>query len=180
MASLGRTTPRKNSKDDDLERGPKYALYVWLFFFLVTAAIGIYVAIKSYKEYIDPVRVYGHWSEIGAPSWSTDQFILTPEGVMVDSRYIASTFEFDGSIASFNAGGERYEYKVFGANNERLKRLSGGGHVASFIKQGYEHTLPQEDGIGPARRVSLAEHFQSKNNVVVPWVIERYESLSVN
>ncbi|MDB1125540.1 DUF2850 domain-containing protein [Vibrio algarum] len=117
---------------------------------------------KSYREYIDPVRIYGNWSEIGAPSWSTDKFTITPEGVMSESRFISSSFDFDGAAVSFTTGGELYEYQVLGANNERLKRVAGGGHAASFIKEGFEHTLPTEDNAGAARRVSLAEHFQSK------------------
>jgi hypothetical protein len=162
MATKGRVSKNRKSVESDPALTRPFALYVWLAFFLVTAASGIYVAIKSYNQYIDPIRIYGDWSEIGAPSWSTEEFTLSSEGVMKESRFIASTFEFDGSMVSFFTGGELYQYEVYGSDNERLKRVSGGGHVASFIKHGYEHTLPKQDNIGPARRVSLAEHFQSK------------------
>lgn len=161
MAPLGQTTRNRSRKNLNPDRKPNYALYVWLFFLFVTFVSGVYVSIKAYYAHINPTRIYGEWTEIGAPSWSTDKFTLSPEGVTQESRFISSSFEFDGSVVSFYTGGEQYEYEVFGSNSERLKRVAGGGHAASFIKQGYEHTLPKQDNIGPARRVSLAEHFKS-------------------
>lgn len=155
MALSGRNTEKKSQEH------PNYLLVGWLIFAVLVLISGVYVALKSYKEYTDPARVYGEWS-IGAPSWSTERFILGPDGVKAENRYLSSSFEFDGAVVAFYSGDELYEYAVFGSDSERLKRVSGGGYMASFIKQGYEHTLPAQDNIGPARRVSLAEHFQSK------------------
>lgn len=160
MALSGQSA--RNRKSNQPDTGRSYVFYSWLFLLVTVALTAIYVSIVSYREYIDPNRVYGEWTEIGAPSWSTDRFILGPDGVQQDNRYIATSFEFDGSIVSFYTGGTLYEYGIYGQNSERLKRMAGGGHAASFIKEGYEHTLPKEDNVGPARRVSLAEHFQSR------------------
>ncbi|MDG3086003.1 DUF2850 domain-containing protein [Vibrio hannami] len=122
----------------------------------------IYISIESYAKYTDKSRVYGMWTEIGAPSHATDVFFLREDGVRVDNRFVATSFEFDGATVSFYKGDTLYEYQVFGDNDERLRRITGGGHAASFIKKGYEHTVPTDKGVGPARRVSLAEHFQQK------------------
>jgi len=162
MATLGKTARDKNRKESLSEKKSYFVLYVWLFLLLVTVAFGGYITVKNYNEYISPTRVYGLWTEVGAPSWSTETFSLSADGVMQENRFIASSFTFDGSVVSFSKGEQHYEYELFGNDNIRLKRISGGGHVASFIKQGYEHTLPKQDNIGPARRVSLAEHFRSR------------------
>ncbi|WP_413283720.1 DUF2850 domain-containing protein [Vibrio sp. MA40-2] len=155
-------TKNQNSQNTEKNGGPNYVLWTVIVLALFTVSLAGYFSFISYKNHIDPTRVYGEWSEIGAPSWLTDRFILSADGVMQESRFIASSFDFDGSIVSYTTGEERYKLQVFGQQDERLRRISGGGHSASFIKKGYEDTLPKQDNIGPARRVSLAEHFRSK------------------
>lgn len=135
---------------------------VWLSFAFVVVVLASYVGFVSYQQHIDPNRVYGKWTEIGGPEWAADEFFLSEDGVKKDNRYLATFFSFDGRIVSYQSGDKTVELQIFGKSDERLRRVTGGGHATSFIKEGFEHTLPKQDNVGPARRVSLAEHFQSK------------------
>lgn len=162
MVTKKQSRQLKKKEKFSKEKRMAMGMYVWLFLLFVAAFSISYVAIVTYREHVDPARVYGKWTEIGAPEWSTDRFVLSTTGVMKDNRFIATSFTFDGTIVSFKTGDKLVEYQVFGKNDERLRRVTGGGHASSFIKEGYEHTLPKKDNVGPARRVSLAEHFQSK------------------
>lgn len=155
---------KKNSRNNARKQEKKISRgkYIWLFLLTVVTVAGTYIGIVSYREHVDPIRVYGKWTEIGGPEWARDEFILSVDGVMKDNRYLATSFTFDGNIVGYRTGDQLIELQVFGNDDERLRRVTGGGHATSFIKEGFEHTLPKQDNVGPARRVSLAEHFQSK------------------
>ncbi|MDV7106191.1 DUF2850 domain-containing protein [Vibrio sp. TH_r3] len=159
---MNKLTKNKTGQDVQQKHERNYIALAIILLVLSTMSAASYFTYISYKNYIDPSRVYGKWTEIGAPSWQTDRFSLSADGVVQNSRFIASSFDFDGSIVTYTTGEERYQLQIFGQQDERLTRISGGGHTASFIKNGYEDTLPDQDNIGPARRVSLAEHFRSK------------------
>ncbi|WED24793.1 DUF2850 domain-containing protein [Vibrio sp. JC009] len=147
------------------EGGPiPYGRLVWYFLFLLILLSFIRLSYQGYQEHIDKSRVYGKWTEVNAPSYATDVFYLQADGVKFENRYIARSFDFDGAIVSFYFGDTLYEYKVFGDNDERLKRVAGGAYAASFIKEGYEHTIKDKESVGRARRVSVAEHFQELKN----------------
>ncbi|GLO62956.1 hypothetical protein MACH09_34640 [Vibrio sp. MACH09] len=143
-------------------RGMSTVMTVWLSFVVVVAILAGYVGFVTYQQHIDPNRVYGKWTEIGGPEWAADQFYLSENGVKKNNRYLATFFLFDGKIVTYQSGDKTVELQIFGKSDERLRRITGGGHATSFIKEGFEHTLPKQDNVGPARRVSLAEHFQSK------------------
>lgn len=151
-----------DNKLTGLNKPVPYGRYLWYFLIFITLITLTYVSVESYAKYTDKRRVYGKWTEIGAPSHATDIFVLREDGVRIDNRFVSTSFEFDGATVSFYKSDMLYEYQVFGDNDERLRRITGGGHAASFIKEGYEHTVPKDKGVGPARRVSLAEHFQQK------------------
>ncbi|PJC86851.1 hypothetical protein CSW98_07605 [Vibrio sp. HA2012] len=144
------------------KRSVPWGKYIWLVMMLLTSAAIGRVAYINYREYVDPQRIYGEWIETASPGYDTEVFSISEQGVMTDSRYITSEVEFNGDIVAFRFGNIRYEYQLFGEFDERLKRVAGEGHPAVFVKKGYEHTMPKADAVGPARRVSLAEHFQSK------------------
>lgn len=156
---------KARSENSEQEKRPiAWRMYIWLtLVLLVSLGIGR-VAYVSYQEYIDPQRVYGEWIETAAPEYDTDIFTISEQGVVVDSRYIATSIEFDGDIVAFWSGNTQYEYQLFGEFDQKLRRVAGEGHPAIFVKKGYEHTVPDADSAGPARRrrVSLAEHFKSK------------------
>jgi hypothetical protein len=139
-------------------------MYIWLMLVLLFSLGVGRVAYMSYQEYIDPQRVYGEWIETSAPEYDVDIFIISEQGVMINSRYIATSIRFDGDVVAFWFGDTQYEYQLFGEFDEKLRRVAGEGHSALFVKKGYEHTIPQDDSAGPARRrrVSLAEHFKAK------------------
>jgi hypothetical protein len=141
---------------------PSFGQIMWIFMALVTLLSIAYVSYEFHLRHIDKSRVYGKWTEIGAPSHATDVFYLKHDGVMAENRYLASSFEFDGRIVSFYSGSTLYEYQLFGDFDERLRRMAGGTYSASFVKEGYEHTIPKVQGPGAARRGAVAEHFQNK------------------
>lgn len=164
-AQTKQSQARARSESNEQEKRPvPWRLYIWLtLVLLVSLGIGR-VTYISYQEYIDPQRVYGEWIETAAPEYDTDVFTISEQGVVADSRYIATSIEFDGDIVAFRSGNIQYEYQLFGEFDQKLRRVAGKGHAAVFVKKGYEHTVPDADSAGPARRrrVSLAEHFKSK------------------
>lgn len=162
MARLSEKKNTSTKKTASRNRRMSVGMYIWLFLLFIAIVSASYLGVVTYNDHVDPNRVYGKWTEIGSPEWSSDQFFLTEKGVMKNNRYLASYFTFDGAIVSYRTGDKTIELQLFGKNDERLRRVTGGGHATSFIKEGFEHTLPKQDNVGPARRVSLAEHFQSK------------------
>ncbi len=155
MADSGRLSFRADD-DDYTDSGQRVFLFTLILTGSVIALLVGYFSYQAYMDYINPERIYGDWTEIGAPKWDTDTFYIGEDGVKIDHRYVAKSYKFDGSRLSFDLGEEELVFLLSGHHDERLRRIQGLGHAASFIKKGYEHTLDTQNSGGSARRVSLS------------------------
>ncbi|XAW88472.1 DUF2850 domain-containing protein [Vibrio sp. CDRSL-10 TSBA] len=117
----------------------------------------------SYRDYVDQSHVYGTWIEIGTPAYQTDVLTLSDQGVFRNGRMVSTQFEFDGKTISVKTGGGISLYQMAGTpNSPQLKRLEPELPAQRFIKQGYEHTVSDDQVGGQVRRAALSDHFSEE------------------
>lgn len=127
-------------------------------------SVMLVTCVQSYRSYIDPANVYGNWIEIGAPEYQIEVLTLSPEGVYRNHRLISTDFEFDGKNIRFITGNGISVYRLSGTYES--PQLSHDEPppmpIQRFIKQGFEATLPAQEGAAASRRSALAEHFRER------------------
>lgn len=136
-----------------------------VFWLTLCAMAGGFAALilVSYRDYVDQSHVYGTWIEIGTPPYQTDVLTLNDQGVFRNGRMVSTQFEFDGKTISIKTGGGVSLYQMAGTpNSPQLKRLKPDLPAQRLIKQGYEHTVSDEQVGGQVRRAALSEHFSAE------------------
>lgn len=160
MASDNKRTRRKRVKV------PRLWLLRTLFWsgLLLLACAFATLLVLSYRDYVNPVHVYGTWIEIGTPAYQTEILTLNEEGVFRNDRLVSTSFKFDGKTIAIETGNGLSLYRVAGTvNTPQLTRLEPTLPMQRFIKQGYEDNLTDSEGtVGQARRAALSEHFSSQ------------------
>ena len=134
-------------------------------FLLVAAIIALtagYLAYQTHQQSVSPSNVHGTWIEIGAPPYKTDILTLSDNGVMMNHRFISTSFDFDGKVVTINTGSGATVYTISGTyDSPRLKRLVPSVPSQQFIKEGYEDTAAGDThSVMQQRRASLAEQFK--------------------
>ncbi|MEZ9287947.1 DUF2850 domain-containing protein [Vibrio lentus] len=151
---------KKSTKIADL-----FANSLHYLFLLVAAIIALtagYFAYQTHQQSVSPSNVYGTWIEIGAPPYKTDILTLSDNGVMMNHRFISTSFDFDGKVVTINTGSGSTVYTISGTyDSPRLKRLVPSVPSQQFIKEGYEDTAAGDThSVMQQRRASLAEQFK--------------------
>ncbi len=85
--------------------------------------------------------MYGYMDRdfAGAPPYKTDILTLSDNGVMMNHRFISTSFDFDGKVVTINTGSVSTTiYTISGTYDSRLKRLVPSVPSQQFIKEGYE------------------------------------------
>ncbi|WP_299691618.1 DUF2850 domain-containing protein [uncultured Vibrio sp.] len=136
-----------------------YIFFVAGFMIALTAG---YFAYQAHQQSVSPSNVYGTWIEIGAPPYQSDILTLSENGVMMNHRFISTSFDFDGKIVTINTGSGATVYTISGTyDSPRLKRLVPSSPSQQLIKEGYEETANGENqGVMQQRRAALAEQFK--------------------
>ena len=137
-------------------------LYGFLLAGFMVALTAGYFAYQAHQQSVSPSNVHGTWIEIGAPPYKTDILTLSDNGVMMNHRFISTSFDFDGKIVTINTGSGPTVYTISGTyDSPRLKRLVPSTPSQQFIKEGYEDTATGDThSIMQQRRASLAEQFK--------------------
>ncbi|MBY7729188.1 DUF2850 domain-containing protein [Vibrio bathopelagicus] len=151
---------KKSTKIADL-----FANSLRYLFLLVAAIIALtagYLAYQTHQQSVSPSNVHGTWIEIGAPPYKTDILTLSDNGVMMNHRFISTSFDFDGKVVTINTGSGETVYTISGTyDSPRLKRLVPSVPSQQFIKEGYEDTAAGDThSVMQQRRASLAEQFK--------------------
>ena len=151
---------KKSTKIADL-----FANSLRYLFLLVAAIIALtagYFAYQTHQQSVSPSNVHGTWIEIGAPPYKTDILTLSDNGVMMNHRFISTSFDFDGKVVTINTGSGATVYTISGTyDSPRLKRLVPSVPSQQFIKEGYEDTAAGDThSVMQQRRASLAEQFK--------------------
>ncbi len=115
----------------------------------------------SYQDYVHPKHVYGKWIEVGSPGYNTEVLELSDEGVLRNSRLVATQFEFDGKKIYVKTGEGISVYQMSGTmSSPQLRRVVPNSPTQRFIKEGYEDTVnPDGGGAAKNRRAALSDHF---------------------
>ncbi|WKY59957.1 DUF2850 domain-containing protein [Vibrio sp. SNU_ST1] len=129
--------------------------------FMIFLTVG-YFGYQAYQKSVSPSNVHGTWIEIGAPPYKTDILTLSDDGVMMNYRFISTSFDFDGKDVTINTGSGPTIYTISGTyDSPRLKRLVPNTPSKQFIKEGYEDTATGDtQGLMQQRRAVLAEQFK--------------------
>ncbi|MEZ8720236.1 DUF2850 domain-containing protein [Vibrio pomeroyi] len=137
-------------------------LYGFLLAGFMIALTAGYFAYQAHQQSVSPSNVHGTWIEIGAPPYKTDILTLSDNGVMMNHRFISTSFDFDGKVVTINTGSGPRVYTISGTyDSPRLKRLVPSTPSQQFIKEGYEDTATGDThSIMQQRRASLAEQFK--------------------
>lgn len=151
---------KKSTKIADL-----FANSLRYLFLLIAAIIALtagYLAYQTHQQSVSPSNVHGTWIEIGAPPYKTDILTLSDNGVMMNHRFISTSFDFDGKVVTINTGSGETVYTISGTyDSPRLKRLVPSVPSQQFIKEGYEDTAAGDThSVMQQRRASLAEQFK--------------------
>ncbi|UPR36480.1 DUF2850 domain-containing protein [Vibrio cyclitrophicus] len=137
-------------------------LYGFLLAGFMIALTAGYFAYQAHQQSVSPSNVHGTWIEIGAPPYKTDILTLSDNGVMMNHRFISTSFDFDGKVVTINTGSGPTVYTISGTyDSPRLKRLVPSIPSQQFIKEGYEDTaVGDTHSVMQQRRASLAEQFK--------------------
>ncbi|MCF7505989.1 MULTISPECIES: DUF2850 domain-containing protein [Vibrio] len=137
-------------------------LYSFLLAGFMIALTAGYFAYQAHQQSVSPNNVHGTWIEIGAPPYKTDILTLSDNGVMMNHRFISTSFDFDGKVVTVNTGSGPTIYTISGTyDSPRLKRLFPSTPSQQFIKEGYEETATGDThSVMQQRRASLAEQFK--------------------
>jgi cell division protein YceG involved in septum cleavage len=113
---------------------------------LILVTISGTMLYKSYQQHLDPQFMYGDWIEIQVLSDRNEVLTLSSHSVLRNHRLVATHFEFDGSKISFHTGEGDFVYDWNGSTQSpQLERLKPAKPKQTLIKQGYEHTLEEEN-----------------------------------
>ena len=136
--------------------------YNFLLVGFMIALTAIYFANQAHQQSVSKSNVYGTWIEVAAPPYNTDTLTLSDNGVIMNHRLIATSFDFDGKIVTISTGSGTTVYTISGTyDSPRLKRLEPSVPSQQFIKEGYEDTAAGDThSVMQQRRASLAEQFK--------------------
>ncbi|MCJ2377789.1 DUF2850 domain-containing protein [Vibrio sp. ZSDZ34] len=92
---------------------------------------------QRFKEYNNPKSmVFGTWTEQGAAPFSTDAFTLSPLGVLVNSRIVATDFAWDGNELSYQQGGVEHRYQIINETKTEMRKVSPTYYSPLFVLSG--------------------------------------------
>ncbi|MGF1775608.1 DUF2850 domain-containing protein [Vibrio nomapromontoriensis] len=92
---------------------------------------------QRYQSHSNPKSsVYGMWVEKDAASYVKDWFELGQNGVTINHRVVATSFDLKGDLITFYSGDIRYQYQVLNKNKTQLQQLSPAHYHPVFELSG--------------------------------------------